>query len=311
MLEFLKRRGKREPGWLAISLQPDLMHFAHATSARDKTVVTKCGSHPIGGEREFQRTLKELGLDRYQCLTLLAPSDYQLLVVDGPDVPAAELKNAARWKIKDMIDYPVDEATVDVLHIPDPRSGTRAHSLYTVAARSDVVRACMERFSQLQLRLSVIDIVETAQRNIAALLEPPGGGVAMLYVAKDHVLFTVNFEGELYLTRRTDVGLEELENLAQGASDDAKNRILLELQRSFDHLERQFPFVNVAKVLIAPTPADTGLQSFLAENLDIPVEEVRLDELLERAPGVELDRDSAWRLFHLIGAALRGQPAAA
>ena len=311
MLEFLKRRGKREPGWLAISLQPDLMHFAHAMTTHGKTVVTKCGSHPIAGEKEFHRTLKELGFDRYQCLTLLGPSDYQLLIVDAPDVPAAELKNAARWKIKDMIDYPVNDATVDVLHIPDPRSGQRTHSVYTVAARSDVIRKCMERFSQLQLRLSVIDVLETAQRNVAGLLEPPSGGVAMLYVAKDHVLCTVSFEGELYLTRRIDVGLEELENLAQGASDEAKNRILLELQRSFDHLDRQFPFVNVAKVLIAPTPADTGLQSYLAENLDVPVEEVRLDELIERAPGVELDRESAWRLFHLIGATLRGQPAAA
>lgn len=311
MLEFLKRRGKREPGWLAISLQPELMHFAHATATRDKTVVTKCGSHAIGSEKEFHRTLKELGFDRYQCLTVLAPSDYQLLLIDAPEVPAAELKNAARWKIKDMIDYPVSETTVDVLRIPDPRSGQRAASVYTVAARSDAIRNCMERFAQLHLRLSVIDIVETAQRNITALLEPPHGGAAMLYVARDHVLCTVSFEGELYLTRRIDVGLEELENLAQGASDDAKNRILLELQRSFDHLDRQFPFVNVGKVLIAPTPADTGLQSYLAENLDIPVEEVRLDELLERAPGVELDRESAWRLFHLLGAALRGQPAAA
>ena len=310
MLEFLKRRGKREPGWLAISLQPELMHFAHAKGSGRQFVVTKCGSQPIASEKDFQRTLKALGFDRYECLTVLAPSDYQLLLVDKPDVPEAELKNAARWKIKDMIDYPVTEATVDVLPIPDARSGTRAH-LYTVAARNDAIRNNMERFSELRLRLSVIDILETAQRNIAALLEPPHGGVALLYVARDHVLCTVNFEGELYLTRRIDVGLEELEKLAQGASDEAKHRILLEVQRSFDHLERQFPFVSVTKLLIAPTPADTGLQSYLADNLDVPVEEVRLDELLGRAPGVELDRESAWRLFHLLGAALRGQPARA
>lgn len=311
MLEFLKRRGKREPGWLAISLQPDLMHFAHATGSGKQFLITKCGSQPIIAEKDFQRTLKTLGFDRYDCLTVLSPSDYQLLIVDAPNVPSAELKNAARWKIKDMIDYPVSEATVDVMHIPDPRSGTHANAVYTVAARNEAIRSNMERFAKLRLRLSVIDIVETAQRNIAALLEAPHSGVAMVYVARDHVLCTVNYEGELYLTRRIDVGLEELENLAQGSSDDAKNRILLEVQRSFDHLERQFPFVNVTKLLIAPTPADIGLQSYLADNLDLPVEEVRLAELLGCAPGVELDRESAWRLFHLLGAALRSQPAGA
>lgn len=310
MLEFLKRRGKRQPGWLAISLQPELMHFVHATGSGRQFVVTQCGSQPIANEKDFQRTLKTLGFDRYDCLTVLSPADYQLLIVDAPDVPDPELKNAARWKIKDMIDYPVDDATVDVMRIPDPRAGMHAHPLYTVAARNEAIRKNMERFSNLRLRLSVIDIVETAQRNIAALLEPPHGGVAMVYVAKDHVLCTVNFEGELYLTRRIDVGLEELEKLAQGSSDEAKNRILLEVQRSFDHLERQFPFVSVTKLLIAPTPADTGLQSYLADNLDIPVEEVRLDELFGRAPGVELDRETAWRLFHLLGAALRGEAAA-
>jgi MSHA biogenesis protein MshI len=242
VLEFLKRRGKREPGWLAISMQPDRIHFVHVLGTADKTIVTKCGSCAIGTEKEFQRSLKELGLDRYQCLTVLAPADYQLLLVDAPEVPLAEMKNAARWKIKDMIDYPVGEAMVDVLDIPaDPRGANRARSVYAIAAKNEVIRTCMERFSRARLRLSVIDIVETAQRNIAALLEPPDRGVAMLYIAKDHVLCTVNFRGELYLTRRIDVGLEELENLAQGASDDAKNRILLEVQRSFDHLSRRKP----------------------------------------------------------------------
>lgn len=309
MLEFLKRRGKREPGWLAVSLQPDRMHFAHASRAGDRYVLTRHGTERIGSEKDFHRTVKELAFERYDCLTVLPPSEYQLLVVDAPDVPIAEMKNAARWKIKDMIDYPVAEATIDVLQIPDRRSEARAKSVYTVAAKNHTVRSCMERFSRLGLRLSVIDIVETAQRNIAALLEPPEGGVAMLYVGKEQVLCTVNFQGELYLTRRIDVGLDELEKLAHSSSDEAKNRILLEVQRSFDHLERQFPFVNVAKLVIAPTPADIGLQGYLAENLDIPVEEVRLDELLERAPGVELDRESAWRLFHLVGASLRERAA--
>jgi MSHA biogenesis protein MshI len=220
------------------------------------------------------------------------------------------MKNAARWRIKDLLDYPVDTATVDVLDIPPPPDTTnRGHSIYAVAAKNDVIRECMDRFSRLHLHLSVIDIVETAQRNIAALLEPPGRGLGTLYPARDHVLFTVNFRGELYLARRIDVSLEELETLGEKA-DEAKNRILLEVQRSFDHLDRQFPFVGVAKVVVAPTPADTGLQSYLASNLDIPVEEVRVADLLNLSPDIELERDAAWRLFHVFGATLRARPTA-
>jgi hypothetical protein len=68
--------------------------------------------------------------------------------------------------------------------------------------------------------------------------------------------------------------------------------------------------VGVAKVVVAPTPADTGLQSYLASNLDIPVEEIRLGELLSVAPDVELDRDAQWRLFHVLGATLRREATA-
>ena len=308
MLELLKRRGKREPGWLAISLQPGRMHYAHGVIDGAQNAIRRCGTQAFADDKELERRTKELGFDRYQCVTILPSSDYQLLLVEAPNVPAAELRNATRWRMKDMLDYAVDQATIDVLDIPsDPSNASRTHSLYAVAAKNEVIRTCMDRFSRARIPLTVIDIEETAQRNIAALLEPADRGVALLHVGKSQVLLTVNFRGELYLARRIDVGLEELEKLAQGGSDDAKNRILLEVQRSFDHLERQFPFVGVGKVLIAPTPADTGLQSYLAENMDMAVEEVRLGEVLSLAPDVELERQAAWELFHLIGAALRNE----
>ncbi len=284
------------------------MHYAHGVMDGTQNVVKCCGTQAFADDKELERRTKELGFDRYQCVTVLASSDYQLLLVEAPNVPAAELRNAARWRVKDMLDYAVDQATIDVLDIPpDPAGASRSHSLYAVAARNEVIQSCMDRFSHARIPLTVIDIEETAQRNIAALLEPRDRGVALLYVGKSQVLLTVNFRGELYLARRIDVGLEELEKLAQGGSDDAKNRILLEVQRSFDHLERQFPFVGIGKVLIAPTPADTGLQSYLAENIDMAVEEVRLGEVLRLAPDVELERQAAWQLFHLIGAALRNE----
>jgi MSHA biogenesis protein MshI len=300
---FLKGRGRQQPGWLAISLEPGRLHFAHAMTQSGRASLKRCGSRPIADDRDLERAAKELSFHEHQCLTVLPASDYQLLMIDAPNVPRGELRNAARWKIKDMLDYPVEQATLDLLDIPS--EGDRGQSVYTVAARNETIRSCMERFSHAHIPLSVIDIVETAQRNLATFYEPPERGVAMLYAGKEHVLFTVNFRGELYMARRIEVGLDELEKLTMRGSDEAKNRILLELQRSFDHLERQFPFISLGKLLVAPTPADTGLQSYLAENLDLPVEEVRLAELLDAGPDVELDRDSAWRLFHVVGAALR------
>lgn len=307
MRGLFKRGGAHEPGWLAISLQPGALHFAHGVGGpAGKSAIKRCGTHSLSDDRQLDHIVKELGFHRHQCLSLLASSDYQLLLVEAPNVPPAELKTAVRWRIKDMLDYHIEDATIDVLDIPaDPGGASRAHSMYAVAAKNEVIQGCIERFTAARIPLSVIDIAETAQRNIAALLEPADRGAALLYVDTSHALLTINFRGELYLARRIDVGLDQLGNAAGASHDEGMNRILLELQRSFDHLDRQFPFVGVAKLLLAPTPSDTGLRAYLSGNLDIPVEEVRFGEMLNLAPEVQLDGEAAWRLFHVVGAALR------
>lgn len=308
MIRFFARQRTREPGWLAVSMQPGGFNFAHGVYASGKKcAITRSGSRAFEGPpKELERVAKALGVERYQCLTVLSPADYQLLLVDAPNVPSTELKNAVRWKIKDMIDYHLDDATIDVLDIPaDPSSAGRGHTMYAVTARNEVIQGCIERFTSAHIPLSVIDIAETAQRNIAALFEPADRGLAFLYVGPGHALLTVNFHGELYLARRIDVGTEQLLKLQRGGSDELLNRILLELQRSFDHLDRQYPFLNIAKLLLAPEPSETGLATYLSANLGVAVEPANLASVIDFAPEAALEGDAAWRLFHVLGAALR------
>lgn len=278
------------------------MHFAHGVGGeRGRCVVKRCGTEALENDRQLERMAKELGFARHQCLALLPATDYQMLLVEAPNVPALELKTAVRWRIKDMLDYHVQDATIDVLDIPVESSAGRAHSMYAVAARNDIIQACIERFTAAHIPLSVIDIAETAQRNIATLVEPADRGVALLYVDRNQALLTVTFRGELHLARRMDIGLDALED----GAGDGMNRMLLELQRTFDHLDRQFPAAAPAKLVIAPTPRETGLRGHLAQNLDIPVEALRFADILEVDAGLQLEGDIAWRLFHVLGASLR------
>jgi MSHA biogenesis protein MshI len=212
--------------------------------------------------------------------------------------------------VKDLLDYHVEDATIDVLDIPpDPSSSSvhRAHSMYAIAARNEVIQGWIGRFEAAHIPLSVIDIGETAQRNIAALFEPPGRGLAFLYVGAAHALLTINFAGELYLARRIDVTANQLAAPSEAAQDEAKGRILLELQRSLDHFDRQFPFVGLAKLMLGPEPKDTGIAGYLSQNLGIPVEQARLGDVLDIDPQAVLDGDAPWRLFGVLGAALRSE----
>jgi MSHA biogenesis protein MshI len=300
-------RGK-EPGWMVTALSADALDYVHCMrSAKGKATVTRSGRVRLdGGASGAERAVRELHLERYQCATLLAAGDYQLVLVDAPNVQPAELKTAIRWHIKNMLDYHVDDATLDVLDIPpDPSGGSRAHSMYAVAARNEVIKATIDRFEAARIPLSVIDIAETAQRNLAALYEVEDSGVAMLYLGARDALLTISKGGELYLARRIDAGVEQLQGTGEAQREELMNRVVLELQRTLDHFDRQFRYVRVARMVLGPEPQDSGLAAFLAANLDLPVVQARLADAIEFAGGAAPAGEGEWRLFHLVGAALR------
>ena len=122
--------------------------------------------------KSLERVVREFGAKRFQCTTLLRPDQYQILLVEAPAVKPDELKSAVRWRIKDMLDYHVDDATIDVLDVPLPAGGPqRSHYMYTVAARNDVHPHHHRALHGGRHAAPVIDIPDTAQRNLAARLE--------------------------------------------------------------------------------------------------------------------------------------------
>ena len=163
-----------------------------------KSAIARYGSASFEAKHgAAEKLAKEMDFDRYQCATLLRPGEYQMLVVEAPTVPAVELKSAIRWRIKDLLDFHVDDATVDVLDIP-PEAGAqpgRNHSMYAIAARNEVIRGCVKTFESARIPLSVIDIPEIAQRNISALHETEGRGAALLYFNNEFGLLTITCGG--------------------------------------------------------------------------------------------------------------------
>jgi MSHA biogenesis protein MshI len=300
-------RGKKGQGWFASTLNGDALDYAHVLrGSSGGPAIDMFGTRALAGENnKLNKVAREMELDRYPCTTLLQPADYQLLLVEAPNVPKPELKSAMRWRIKDMIDYHVDDATLDLLDIPAGEAGSaRARMMFAVCARNDSLQACIRAYQEARIPLSVIDIRETAQRNVGALFEEEGRGLAVAYFGDDWGLLTINFRSELFLARRMEIGLAQLSAPGEAAKGDAFERVALELQRTLDHFDRQFQQVPVARLLIAPLPNDIGLAAYLGGNLTVPVEEMKLGDTL-RFDGPPPDQATQWRLFHHFGAALR------
>jgi MSHA biogenesis protein MshI len=297
-------------GFVAVCLHEDRVDLARVTRTPDEVpVIDMCMSLPKDGTdiETLARLRRDYRLDRSSCITLMSEGDYQLQVIEAPSVPAAELKSAVRWKLKDVLDYPVDGATIDVFFVPgDPGAPTRNKSIYAVAAQNESIAARMAMFSEAKVRLTAIDIPEMAQRNVAALFEEPEQALAMLSFSEERGLLTFSADAELYLARAIDIGLAQLRHSEGELREQLLARLVLEVQRSLDHFDRQFSFLPLGKLMLAPLPEDIKLLGFLAENLYVPVEEARLDSCVDvsRVPDLA-SPDVQSAQFMTIGAALR------
>lgn len=298
---------KQRPGWLCLNLHADRVDLSHVLVAgKPRPEILLCESFRKEGSDvdTLKRLRKELSLGRYQCTTLLKNSQYQTFAVDAPNVPVAEAKNAVRWSIKDMIDYPIEAAMIDAVNIPGGDNAGRAAQMLAVAARNDAIAATVKPFNDADIDLEVIDIPELAQRNVAKLLEEEGRGLAMLCFDDTGALLTFTSGGELYQARQIEVSLPDF---ASGIDVEGRyDRVALELQRSLDNFDRQFRNVAVSRLIVSQVPDGAGLVEYLGANLAVPVSLLDLEQVVD-FPGVPELRDPLRQsqCLQLIGAAMR------
>jgi MSHA biogenesis protein MshI len=291
-------------GWMVVSVEPDATKLAHvAFNGTGRPKVSLWSVVRQSAAVSLQQISKQANLGAYHCATLLNPGDYQLLLVDAPNVTHDELKGAIRWKIKDLIEYHIDDATIDVLDIPMPPG--KPHSMYAVSARNDLLQRQIKDFEEAKIPLEVIDIPETAQRNMAQLFGDVERAVAMLSFDHSGGLLTISFGGELYLARRLEVAWTNLAAEIDSQRQHYLERVTAELQRSLDHFERQFTHLSVTQLLLAPLPKDLGISAYLSANITVPVRVVDVSEVMDLPESPVMGADEQWRLFHVLGAALR------
>lgn len=305
-------KNEKPSGWTAVTFHEEGIRAAHIKRlGSGKPVVERAVFYQAGStsrETALEKLAKDWQGAKSHHSNLLNAGEYQLLSVDAPNVPREELKTAIRWRLKDMLDFHIDDATIDVLDVPAEKNApSRAHSMYAVAARNQVVRHRQELFEQSKFSLNAIDIPELAQRNISALIESEGRAQAMLSFDADGGLLTITNEGELYLARRIDVSLQQIVNGGEGERAALHERINLELQRSFDHFDRQYRHLALARLVLFPMhESDSGLQAYLTPNLYVPVENLDLQTVLDLSKVPELKRiESQQAFFFALGAALR------
>lgn len=304
------KRGKGGgEGWTAVLIRSDRIVLADVRRRRGQPPqVRRCESFASEGQSNAAalgrlRAARRLGEN--PCTTLLHHGQYQLLAVEAPAVPKEERRNALRWRVKEMVDFPIEHAGIDVLDIPMAQAAGRTPQVLVVAASHDVLGPQIRLFQDAKAPLHAIDIPELAQRNVAALFEEEHRGLAFLAFDNEGGRLTFTYGGELYVSRHIDVTRDAL---AAGSADmgGIYERVLLDVQRSLDNFDRNFSAISLAKLVVAPIAVGSGFIDYLRSNLYQPVEVMDLSKVLDLEPVPRLaDPMQQADALLAIGAALR------
>ncbi len=301
-------RQRRRP-WAVVDLQPRQLIAVLVAPARggQRPLVQQAASLAFDGELpppdRLAALARELRAAGQRWALLLPREEYRLSVMPEPEVPAAELAQSLRWQLAATLDFPVEDAAIDFMKIPTRAwEPERTPDIYAVAARGAAVQAQAALFRNARLALQAIDIRETAQRNIAALLERQGELLAMIAFGRDDVQISFSWQRELYMDRLIAEHVSADDTPERRAA--ACERIQLQLQRSLDAVRASYLFMQSVRIVVAGAPE--GFVEQLKSTVFDPVEELVPDTLfdLSRVPALQ-DPQVFMQHFHALGVALR------
>jgi len=313
LLDFLKKKIKKGVK-VAVCSDENAISIARIRREKDLSPVLElCELQEIENisirDAEMVRLTKQYDLDQYECLSALEIGDYNLLLVEAPDVQPEELRSAIRWRVKDLIDFHIDDAVVDVFEVPANKAAGNNKMMYAVVAKSNRVKALIEQLNSADLNLNIIDIPELALRNIAAMLPEDVGGVALIYAGQNQGLITITRQSSLYLSRTINVGTSVLPESVLSVMDDDEcqrwlDSIVIEVQRSMDYYESHFSQPQVSALVMTPIGKEIpGITEYLTEQLQIPARLLDVNELIDVPEKIPSLLQS--RCLLAIGTALR------
>lgn len=270
---FAKRR-RRPAGRVVLSINSERIGLLVA--GREPAYAVE---RPVGGDLAVTlagllRDANALGM---AAEWVLEPGQYSLMQVDKPAVPAAEWAQALRWKVRDLLPFPVEEAVMDAFEVPGLDSRGRPPSLYLAVARKEELRPRIAQIAAAGLHLERISVADLAWAEAARQLADTEDSLAALVLDPRGGSMLALREQCLFVARRFEFDADDQRALREpqdGRSDRLFERVALELQRTLDYFDRSHQRPAPRRLLLLP--GVDGMQD--------------LDAALRRLLGLEVQR---------------------
>lgn len=297
---------------------PDCVGFAPASSALHAARIRAAQGarprllwtwqHAAGDLPQALRALSQArSIRSAQLIGLLERSQYRVVPTEAPDVPRPDWAAALRWKIKDLVNFEISDAALDVLEIPNDAQLRRPPTAMVLAAPRDDIEKLAWQADDVGLDWAALSVPELALRNLSALAESGERAHALLALGETHGCLVITARGELLMSRQIEVPLSAFEPQPEGQDGGALDRAGLEVQRTLDSFERMFSHIGLARLSVAlPKRIEATLLASLREMVYVQVERFNVPDLIDMQPADAALLDEAdMGLLCALGAALR------
>ncbi len=301
------------PDRCSLSVDREKIHFLHVRKTDKLPKILELQSFNYTGLKDLKAILSSLvqgqGLKGVRCSWVLGPEHYQLMQTEALPVAPGEFQGAIRWKIKDLLHFPKDDAVIDSFPLPQTKSPTSLAMIMLVVARLSIINPIAEQITTSGLKLTTIDIPELSLRNLTSLYEKDEKSSALVYLQEEKSLLIVTSQHQLYFTRQLDFGLRSvLSALSHPESKDALDQVVnvaaLDLQRSFDYYQSQWRQPEPVRIFLeTAAPCSADLAALLSQRLNLSIGKINLNQYFQNLTSVDLKQDGYF--LPLLGGILR------
>lgn len=186
--------------------------------------------------------LKHHKLQKLKTELILTPENYRLVLLDAPPVPPEEYKLAARWLIKDFIDYPPEQAVIDVF--PITVKPGEAAKIYVVVSPLAELTHLVNSIKKADLVLEKINITELA---FAAAMPAVLSSQALLYSIGKRLRLLIIENKDMRWFRDLD-----LEWTGETLAASQLDVLSFEIQRSLDYYQTEVNATPPSQLKLAP-----------------------------------------------------------
>lgn len=301
---FNKKKKDGKNGIVSVALSNDgfslIKLLPNATGLPVLAHAQFCPTRKEERTRELGALAREHKLAGFRCHLVLTGDDYRVLQSTTPEAPAEEMREALRWSVQDMLDFPVTDAEVEYYPMPTGRQTSGGGPVTVVVCETSLVKSYTAMCEAAKLQLEVITTREMCLRNLASRLPENSRGVALIYLGEDSGMVQLQKEGVIYISRRLDFAAHRFAN---GFDERSVESLALEIQRSLDYYESYFSMPPIGVLVVTPISDNTpSLAESLSHTLGVKARAWDIAELV--SSDTPLDGVTQHQCLLAIGAAL-------